>query len=92
MSAAKNCSSCSQQVGKLNDGTWIFYKEVGISHKGSKASVEYNCVKCVDSEYHKWLCLPCGTIYNKEEEFYDAEGYSICMKCIINKNSTNKNV
>jgi hypothetical protein len=82
MSRNKNCSLCSQHVGKLDDNTWIFYKEVGITHNEKNACIDYNCVNCLDIAYHRWRCHTCETIYNKDEEFCDKGGCLYCIKCL----------
>jgi hypothetical protein len=89
MSSVKNCSSCLQQVGKMEDGTWIFYKELGINHiiseKKISALVEYGCKDCINSKYHKWICVSCNRNYNKEDEFCDSVGYHCCIQCLKEK-------
>ena len=89
MSSTKNCSMCLQQVGKMEDRSWIFYKELGINHiiseKKISACVEYGCEDCINSNSHKWCCISCNKIYKKTDEFCDSMGYKCCVECLKEK-------
>ena len=54
MSFTKNCGICQQTVGKMENGNWVFYVEMGISHtiinKKICASLNYGCQKCVNQK------------------------------------------
>jgi len=84
MAFTKNCGICKQTVGKLGNGNWVFYVEMGINNiiiNGKIcSSVVYGCQNCVNQNH--WMCISCNTVYNKKEEFCDTKGYRCCRKCI----------
>jgi hypothetical protein len=84
MSSTKNCGICKQLVGKLGNGNWVFYVEMGISNNiiNGKicSSLEYGCQYCVNQNH--WACVSCDTVYDKKYEFCDKKGYRCCIRCI----------
>jgi len=84
MSFTKNCGICREKVGKMENGIWVFYVEMGISHtiinKKICASINYGCQKCVNQNL--WMCVSCDNVYDKEQEFCDTKGYRCCRNCI----------
>lgn len=89
MSVTKNCHNCLQRVGKMENGKWVFYKELGINHiiteKKIYAHIDYCCQDCLNIKYHKWKCILCNKHYTKEDEFCDSNGYKSCVQCLNEK-------
>lgn len=94
MSFTKNCGICQQKVGKMENGNWVFYVEMGISHtiinKKRCASLNYGCQKCVNQNL--WMCVSCDNVYDKEQEFCDTKGYRCCTNCIEKTIMTTNNI
>jgi hypothetical protein len=42
MSFTKNCGICQQKVGKMENGNWVFYVEMGITHNIINKKISLN--------------------------------------------------